>query len=74
MPKTFSRQEAEGVHKPRVNHRPRTRKPVSKETHTPRAQLRPEAQVTHKPKANTGPRVPDTNEKGPNKGWVPKSV
>ena len=25
-------------------------------------------------KVNTGPRVPGTNDKGPNKGWVPKFV
>ena len=74
MLKTFSRQEAKGVHKPKVNHRPRTQKPAPKETQTPRAQRRPEAQVTRKPKANIGPKVPDTNEKGPNKGWIPKSI
>ena len=40
MPKVFPKQEAEEVHKPRVNHRPRTRKPALKETQTPRAQPR----------------------------------
>ena len=74
MPKAFSKQEAKEVHKPRVNHRSRARKPAPKETQTSRAQPRPEAQVTHEPKANIGPKVLSTNERGPNKGWVPKSV
>ena len=47
---------------------------LPQKTQTPRAQPRLEAQVTREPKANIGPKVPDTNEKGPNKGWVPKSV
>ena len=74
MPKAFPRQKAKEVHKPRVNHRPRARKPAPKETQTPRAQPRPEAQVTHEPKVNIGPKGSNTNERGPNKGWVPKSV
>ena len=68
MPKDFPRQDTKGVR------RSRAWKPFQKETHPPRAHSRPEAQVTHKPKVNTGPRVSGTNDKGPNKGWVPKVV
>ena len=74
LPKDFPRQEAKEVHKPKVNHGPRARKTAPKETQTPRAQSRPKAQVTHEPKVNIGSKVPNTNERGLNKGWVPKSV
>ena len=50
--------------------------PQEKQTQEPRANTRPEAQINHKPKVktNTGPRTQGTNDRGPNKGWVPKLV
>ena len=54
----------------------RTWKHVPREVQQPRAHTRPEAQINHKPKfkINTGPRAMGTNDRGPNKGWVPKLV
>ena len=51
-------------------------KQSSRKAQEPRANTRPEAQINHKPKVktSTGPRGLETNDRGPNKGWVPKLV
>ena len=51
-------------------------KQSTRKAQVPRANNRPKAQINHKPKVktNTGPRALGTNNRGPNKSWIPKLV